>query len=386
MNEYFQYVHNLKGAPQYEKFKPAARDAIVSVLLRQLEDYSTLERTILKEADKEVLQYISEHVDLKCYCKSIILTTDSLSYIEEVDFNDVHAIINLNRVNYTQQPNKLFRAVNTLLPDSGIYIGKAETYYDRKLAIYKRFGRRLGLMLWLLDFVINRVIPRIHYLEEIYYAITKGQFHCISKSEIMGRLVYCGFEIIDFKIINGLSYFVAMKVKEPEESKNPSFYPIVKLSRIGKEGKMIGVYKFRTMHPYSEFLQDYLIRMNGYNDKGKPADDYRVTRWGSYMRKLWIDELPQLYNVLKGEMKLVGLRPLSQVRFNEFPDDLKVQRVKYKPGCFPPYVALNMPDDKMNIEAERIYIRDLKKHPYTTDIRYFLKAVYNILTNKIRSS
>jgi len=104
------------------------------------------------------------------------------------------------------------------------------------------------------------------------------------------------------------------------------------------------------------------------------------------MRRLWLDEFPQLINVLKGEMKLVGLRPISEVRYNEFPEDLKKERIKYKPGCFPPYVALNMPDDKGNIEAERIYIRDLKQHPFTTDIRYLLKAVYNIMSFRIRSS
>jgi len=76
---------------------------------------------------------------------------------------------------------------------------------------------------------------------------------------------------------------------------------------------MIGVYKFRTMHPYSEFLQDYMIRRNGYNKKGKPANDYRVTRWGSFMRKLWLDEVPQLINVFRGEMKLVGLRPSAGI-------------------------------------------------------------------------
>ena len=62
------------------------------------------------------------------------------------------------------------------------------------------------------------------------------------------------------------------------------------------------------------------------------------------------------------------------------------ERIKSKPGCIPPYVALCMPDDKGNIEAERIYLRDKKRNPYFTDIRYFFKAVYNIVTNKIRSS
>jgi len=81
-------------------------------------------------------------------------------------------------------------------------------------------------------------------------------------------------------------------------------------------------------------------------------------------------------------MKLVGLRPISRFRFSEFPLDLQRERIKFKPGCFPPYVALNMPDEKGNIEAERIYIRDLVRHPYTTDLKYFGKAVYNILTIK----
>jgi lipopolysaccharide/colanic/teichoic acid biosynthesis glycosyltransferase len=235
-------------------------------------------------------------------------------------------------------------------------------------------------------FVKNRFVPRIPYLENLYYYMTNGEFHAISNAEIMGRLVYCGFEIIDMKSINGLSFFVAMKIKEPCMGETPSYYPVIKLNRIGQDGKMIKVYKFRTMHPYSEYLQDYLVKMNGYNEKGKPANDFRVTRWGKFLRSLWLDELPQVGNVLKGEMKLVGLRPLSRVRYNEFPDDLKKERIRYKPGCFPPYVALNMPDCEGNIEAERIYIHDLKAHPYLSDIRYLLKSVYNILSNKIRSS
>ncbi|MBN1789429.1 MAG: sugar transferase [Bacteroidales bacterium] len=386
MNDYFQYVHNLKGVSQYERFRPATRDAILSVLLRQLEDYNTLEKAILKVANKGVLDYISEHLDLKTLHQSIILSTDTSSFAEEVDFNNVQSIVNLRRVNYTQQINELFRAVNKLLPDRGIYIGRVETYNDRKKLIFKQAGRHLGQLLWYVDFLIHRVVPRLRMFEKLYHYLTKSQFHAISNTEILGRLVYCGFDIVDIREIDGLSYFVARKVKEPMKKGNPSNYLIVKLNRVGKNGKMVGVYKFRTMHPYSEFLQEYWIRKYGYNDKGKPANDFRVTRWGSFMRKLWLDEVPQIINVIRGEMKLVGLRPISMVRFQEFPEDMQRERIKYKPGCFPPYVALNMPDDKGNIEAERIYIRDLQKHPYITDLRYLLKAVYNIAANKIRSS
>ncbi len=237
-----------------------AKSAIVSRYIRELLSQNELERAIEQESDNEVLKYISEHLDLKKYHKSIILSTGSSSYVDGVDFNNIRAIINLRKVNNIQHPNKLFRAVNTLLPDAGIYIGRLETYAERKKVIYSQLGRYLGWIFWMFDFVLHRVIPRIPYLEDLYYYITNGEFHAISESEVMGRLVYCGFEIIDIRSINGLSYFVAMKTKEPRTGENPSYYPVIKLNRVGQHGKIISVYKLRTMHPYSEYLQDYFIR------------------------------------------------------------------------------------------------------------------------------
>jgi lipopolysaccharide/colanic/teichoic acid biosynthesis glycosyltransferase len=386
MHSYFQYVHNLKGSTNFKKLDPADRDVILSGYIKEFLNHNELEHAIEKNSDPEVLKYIAEHLGLRFYYPSIILTTDTTSYLDDVNFNNIRAVINLKKVNNIQHPNKLFRAVNTLLPDGGIYIGRVETYAERKEVIYSQLGRYLGRFFWMADFLIHRVIPRIPYLEDLYYYITNGEFHAISLAEILGRLIYCGFDIVDFRSINGLTYFVVIKTNEPLARENPSYYPVIKLNRVGQHGKMIKVYKLRTMHPYSEYLQDFLIKMNGYNKKGKPANDFRLTRWGKIFRSLWLDEFPQLWNVLRGEMKLVGLRPLSRVRFNEFPEDLKKERIKYKPGCFPPYVALNMPDSHGNIEAERIYIRDLKANPYLTDIRYFVKSVYNIVSNKIRSS
>ena len=85
-------------------------------------------------------------------------------------------------------------------------------------------------------------------------------------------------------------------------------------------------------------------------------------------------------------MKLVGIRPLSQRFLSEYPEDIKKLRLKHKPGCVPPYVALLKQDLEEYIESEVIYLREKKKHPYTTDIKYLLKAFFNIFTNKIRSA
>jgi lipopolysaccharide/colanic/teichoic acid biosynthesis glycosyltransferase len=376
-SNYIEYVHNLRGS-SFENLKPRTREAIISYFKNRFDNFNDLQKTIINESSVDVLNYISEHLDLRKYFQSVLFTTATHSYTEDVDFDNIQAIINFNKINSIRYINEHFRSVNKLLPLAGIYIGRAETYWERKVRIYNKVGRQIGRAIWILDF--------IKYLNNIYYYLTKGIYHTMAHPEVLGRLVYAGFDIIDYKVINGLFYFTAIKTHDPIEIDSPTYHPIIRLLRIGKRGKIIGVYKLRTMHPYAEFLQDYVLKIHGYDEAGKPANDFRVTRWGRFFRRHWLDELPQLINVIKGEMKLVGLRPLSNVRFNQFPEDLKMERIKYKPGCIAPYVALKMPDDKMNIEAERIYIRDLQKNPRLTDLRYFLKAVYNIITFKIRSS
>ena len=385
-NNYIAYVHNLIGGTGFNRFNNKVREAIFSSLKYHFQNYNELEKAILNESSKEVLKYISEHLDLKKYFSNIVFSTYSRSYVDNVDFNNVRSIVSFKRINHIRYINEHFRSVNKLLPNAGIYIGCVETYWERKLKIYRRFGQKLGRFIWIGDFILNRVFPRLRLLNRVYNFVTKGEYHTISSAEILGRLIYCGFDIIEYKIINGLFYFVVMKTREPSYDKSPSSYPIIKLMRIGKNKKIIGVYKFRTMHPYSEYLQDFVIKLNGYNDVGKPAYDFRVTRWGKWMRKFWIDEFPQIINVLKGEMKLVGIRPLSKVRFNQLPLKLQVERIKHKPGCFPPYVALGMPDAEGNIKAEWIYLNDKQKNPYFTDFKYFFLSLFNILIKKLRSS
>ena len=105
------------------------------------------------------------------------------------------------------------------------------------------------------------------------------------------------------------------------------------------------------------------------------------------MRKYWIDEIPQIYNVLRGEMKLVGVRPVSQVYFDSIPAELREIRLQMKPGCIPPYVALDLgvrKEDVLNAEAQ--YLRDKIRRPYINDLIYFFKAIYKIIFRGRRSA
>ncbi len=355
------------------------------VVRKVTKDATTREKLIAREAGVEVYEYLKEHLNINEQSVNLTSTTTPFN-IENLTGEELLGIVNLKKVNDMRYINKFFEAVNSKLRDAGMYIGCVETSKQRYNRIGKKYPAFIRQFVIIVDFVINRILPRLSSFKNIYFNITAGVKRTISKAEVLGRLVSCGFEIIEYKEINNLTYFVVMKTGEPAFNPNPSYGPLFKMPRIGKNGDIIYVYKFRTMHPFSEYLQDYVLRLNGYSVVGKPADDFRLTKWGKFMRKYWLDELPQLINVLKGEMKLVGIRPLSKRAFADYPDDVKKMRIKYKPGCIPPYVALLKQGMEQSIEAERTYLQEKEKNPLTTDFKYFKLAILNIVTNKIRSA
>jgi len=140
------------------------------------------------------------------------------------------------------------------------------------------------------------------------------------------------------------------------------------------------------MHPYAEYLQDYIYKINNLEKGGKFKNDFRVTTWGKVLRRLWIDEIPMLINLFKGQLKLVGVRPLSEHYLSLYSDELKEKRREVKPGLVPPYYA-DLPDTLEEImDSEIKYIDAYKDHPINTDLKYFFKASTNILVNSARSN
>ncbi|MCL4513819.1 MAG: sugar transferase [Candidatus Eremiobacteraeota bacterium] len=156
------------------------------------------------------------------------------------------------------------------------------------------------------------------------------------------------------------------------ESGFPVFF---KQIRVGKGGKLFWLYKFRTLRQSSPPLH---LDPKEINDLHQfvfpPPPEQELTKVGGFLRKIGVNELPQLVNVLKGEMSLVGPRPEVPEIVNLYSDSFK-ERLKVKPGITSlAYVsggsALKLKD---GIELDLQYIQN---QSFYLDIKILLKTVY----------
>jgi len=339
---------------------------------------------IVKEAGEKVLELIESHfqVDNK---DTLVVSTTTAFNIEKQRAKEFHNIVNLKRMNDMRRINKFLEAVNAKLEMGGIFIIGVETYSLRKRRIFKKFPPIINAIYYFFDFLFKRVSPKLWGVKKIYFALTGGRNRVLSNAESLGRLYSCGFKLIEDKFINGQLYYVVEKVGEPAFDYNPTYGPIISLNRYGKNAKLIKVYKMRTMHAYSEYLQSYVYENNDLDEGGKFKNDFRVTTLGKILRKFWLDELPMLINLLKGDMKLFGIRPLSKQYYNLYNEELRERRIKYKPGLVPPFYV-DMPKTLEEImESEKKYLDLYDKNPFLTDWKYFWKAFQNIVFKKARS-
>lgn len=338
--------------------------------------------------DDQVYDFVNDYLDLDCFCseKSLVIDSHSLFNIENIDTESQSLFINLHKANNFRRINRYIIQVNENLTQGGIFVGCVETKNQRRRRFKKSYTAFIGNILYFIDFVLRRVFPKIALLKGLYFAITKGKNRAFSETEILGRLYFCGFELLAKREIRGINYFIAVKVKEPSHDENPSYGPIIQLKRKGKNGKLLYVNKFRTMHPYSEYLQDYVYKTCNLQEGGKFKNDFRVTHWGKVFRKLWIDELPQFINFFKGELNLVGVRALSEHYFSLYPEDVRELRVQVKPGLLPPFYA-DMPKTFDEIVAsEKKYLLQKIERPIWTDFKYFWLVLWNIVVKKARSN
>ena len=345
----------------------------------------TLREAIIEECGELAQQYIEQHVELDDVKTLITATLTRFNILRQPD-NFYETIVNIRRINDIKDVNMFFESVNLKLPQHGTFICCAETSDMRRSRILNKYPPGINWMAYTGDYTIKRVFPKFKITNKLYFFLTRGQNTVYTHPEILGRLYACGFEVREESLVNGLYFFICRRIKEPAFDPNPTYGPFITLRRVGKGGKMIKVYKLRTMYPYAEYLQDYVHKQNNLQSGGKFKNDFRIAGTRAFLRKLWLDELPMLINLFRGELKVVGVRPLSDHYYKLYSKELQEKRIKYRPGLIPPYYA-DLPKTLEEIQASELrYLDAYENHPLRTQWRYFWKAFNNIVFKKARSA
>jgi undecaprenyl-phosphate galactose phosphotransferase len=181
----------------------------------------------------------------------------------------------------------------------------------------------------------------------------------------------------------GAPFFILIGLIIYLNSPGPIFYTH---ARIGKQGKMFKLIKFRTMHINADkhlisLLQNNPSLQEEWNKYYKLKDDPRVFPFGKFLRKTSLDELPQFFNVLKGDMSVVGPRPIVEEELIKYVKQEQTQLLSVKPGI----TGLWQISGRSNlgwterIKLEKAYIYHSS---FTYDMWIILKTIQVILTSK----
>lgn len=170
--------------------------------------------------------------------------------------------------------------------------------------------------------------------------------------------------------------FLILIVVTKLDSKGPVFFAH---KRIGYKGKTIGVYKFRSMvHNADEVFKSFTAEQKEEFQKNfKLDDDPRITKIGEFLRKTSLDELPQLINVLKGDMSIVGPRPIVQQeveKYGEYAEKL----VSVVPGLTGYWQANGRSDTTYDerVQMDMYYIDNIS---FGLDIKIIFKTFISVL-------
>jgi len=181
-------------------------------------------------------------------------------------------------------------------------------------------------------------------------------------------------------IFSPLFLIIAILIKL--DSEGPVFY---RGERIGKDGKPFRIFKFRTMVKDAEKL----------GGPSTPADDPRLTKVGKFLRKYKLDELPQLINVLKGEMSLVGPRPEVKMYVDMLKPEEKEKILSVKPGMTDLASLWNFHEEdilKGSKDPEKTYLEKIrpkkiqlqleyvKNRSFLLDLKIILKTILKLFS------
>ncbi|WP_462410338.1 sugar transferase [Neobacillus sp. Marseille-QA0830] len=208
--------------------------------------------------------------------------------------------------------------------------------------------------------------------EKVSIPVNNGKIYLFSKRLIDMIGASCGIILLSLLL---LIIGILIKIEDP---KGKVFFA---QKRVGLNGKEFKMYKFRSMVSNAEEKLAELLKYNEVSGAMfKMKDDPRITKVGKFIRKTSIDELPQLFNVLKGDMSLVGPRPPLPREVAEYSEYDK-QRLMVTPGCTGLWQvsARNSVGFKEMVDMDLQYIR---QRSFLFDIKIIFKTVLVLFGSK----
>mgnify|MGYP000087536367 FL=1 len=174
-------------------------------------------------------------------------------------------------------------------------------------------------------------------------------------------------------------FFILISILIKLDDKGPVFY---KHKRIGHMNKDLYLYKFRSMTTkYKTFDEFYEILTNEqkeeWNQNFKLENDPRITKIGKFLRKTSLDELPQILNILKGDMSIIGPRPVIQDEVEKYGED-KTKFLSVKPGLTG-YWAANGRSSTTYEERIALELYYIDHCSLWLDIKIFFKTIFSVL-------
>ena len=354
---------------------------------RSTNSMRSIRQSVLSVTSEEDYRMLLEKARLDSRQTKAICDRNRFAFLQIPDYQ-YKTLVDLTLLNDAKGINRRFCIVNQKLPDGGRYVCCYRPQEYIKSKILARYPWGINWIVYTLYFFHKRVVPRLALTSRLYYDVTKGRKRMLSKTEVLGRLYYCGFEVDEIVPMGHIEYVFAHRHSQPYPQEQLKVYgPLIKLPRVCKNKEIKYFYKTRTMHPYAEYIQKYVFDSRGGMDiADKSNDDWRITTWGKFMRKYWLDELPMLINWFKGDVKLVGVRPLSRTMFDTYPKWLQDKRTLCKPGLIPPFYIDHPQTFDELFASEDKYLTEYLAHPFRTDCKYFFLTMKSILTRKTHSA
>ena len=210
-----------------------------------------------------------------------------------------------------------------------------------------------------------------------YSVLTYTRFHSSYKRLMIKRLVDILGGLVGLLITALLTPFIAIAIKA--DSKGPVFFSQV---RIGKNGRRFRIYKFRSMRMDAE---RELQKLRDQNEVSGPMfkmeHDPRITKVGAFLRKTSLDELPQFWNIVKGEMSLVGTRPPTEEEFEKYTRYYR-RRISMTPGLTGLWQVSGRNDIHDFDDVVKLDLRYIDDWSLTLDFKILFKTVVVVLTRR----